>query len=81
MCDGKNREKGWTGLGVFYVGTVPRTDRLGNGHYIYNEESPTDISLCVFEITDWNTRKVIHHGFGKTSLERGSLMLDSVDDG
>ena len=35
---------------LLYVGSVPRTDRLGNGPYIYNEESPTEMKkvLLIF---------------------------------
>jgi len=65
LCGEENHVKGWTRMVPFYVGSIPQrtdvTDRLGNDLYIYNEESLTDISLFVFEITDWSTREVMHH--------------------
>jgi hypothetical protein len=39
----------------------PHADRLGNGPYI--EIETCCLSVFVFEITNWNTRNVIHYGF------------------
>jgi len=33
-CGGENRVKGWTGMVPCYLGSVPRTDSLGNDPYI-----------------------------------------------
>ena len=48
-------------MGPVYVGFVPRTDRFGNGPYIWIE--PHCCPIIRFEITNWSTRDIIHHGF------------------
>jgi hypothetical protein len=34
---GENREKGWLGMAIIFVGTISRKDRLGNGPSIERE--------------------------------------------
>jgi hypothetical protein len=43
------------------VGSVPRTDRLGNGPY----------TAC-FRTTNWTTRNIIHHSFGNANFEEAN---------
>jgi len=57
LCGGENREKGWTGMGHLPWGDVreaPTTERS----FLAGETER------VFEITNWNTRNVMHHDFG-----------------
>jgi len=59
------------GMVTCNVGSVPRTDRLGNGPYIGIE--PHCYPVVHFRITNWDTRNVSHHGF-----QDACVVLDKV---
>jgi len=52
--------EGWAVMAPFYVGSVPRTDRLENGPYIGVE--PRCYPVVRFRTTNWDTRSVYHRG-------------------